>query len=57
MAHTATDRIRNVALIGHRGAGKTSLHEAMLFEAGAVNRLGKVADGSTVSDTTAARST
>jgi elongation factor G len=50
MAHTAADRIRNVALIGHRGAGKTSLHEAMLFEAGAVNRLGKVADGSTVSD-------
>jgi elongation factor G len=50
MAHTATDRIRNVALIGHRGVGKTSLHEAMLFEAGAVNRLGKVADGSTASD-------
>jgi elongation factor G len=50
VAHKATDRIRNVALIGHRGCGKTSLHEAMLFEAGAVNRLGTVADGSTVSD-------
>jgi elongation factor G len=48
--HKAADRIRNVALIGHRGCGKTSLHEAMLFEAGAVNRLGTVADGSTVSD-------
>jgi elongation factor G len=48
--HRAADRIRNVALIGHRGCGKTSLHEAMLFEAGAVNRLGTVADGTTVSD-------
>jgi elongation factor G len=48
--HKAADRIRNVALIGHRGCGKTSLHEAMLFEAGAVGRLGTVADGTTVSD-------
>jgi elongation factor G len=49
--HKAADRIRNVALVGHRGAGKTSLHQALLFQAGAVKRLGSVIEQSTVSDT------
>ena len=44
------DKIRNVGLVGHGSVGKTSLAEAMLFAMGEVNRIGKVDDGSTVSD-------
>ncbi len=44
--------IRNVAVLSHSGAGKTSLVEAMLFRAGAIPTLGRVEDGSTVSDVT-----
>src|SRR5438046_10024447 len=43
-------KIRNVAVVGHRGTGKTSLVEAMLFQSGAVNRLGTVEQGTTVAD-------
>src|SRR6202795_1419462 len=48
----ATDisKIRNVGFAGHGGVGKTSLVEAILFAAGAINRLGKVDDGTTTTD-------
>lgn len=45
-----TEEIRNVAIIGHSGEGKTTLTEAILFNAGAIDRQGKVDDGNTVSD-------
>ncbi|EFL14124.1 elongation factor G-like protein EF-G2 [Streptomyces sp. C] len=44
------DSVRNVVLVGHSGAGKTTLVEALALTAGAVNRAGRVEDGSTVSD-------
>src|SRR5262249_40356071 len=43
-------KIRNVGVVGHGGVGKTSLVESLLFNAGAVNRLGKVDDGTTTTD-------
>jgi len=46
----APEKIRNVALVGHSGSGKTTLTEALLFRAGALTRMGRVEDGSTVSD-------
>lgn len=46
----ATQNIRNVILVSHSGAGKTSLAEALLFDAKMTTRLGKIAEGNTVSD-------
>lgn len=50
MQSYSTDHIRNVVLLSHCGAGKTSLSEAMLFTSGAIPRLGRVDDGSSTSD-------
>ena len=50
MKEYKTDSIRNIALTSHSGAGKTILAEALLFFTGAINRIGKIEDGSTVSD-------
>lgn len=50
MALSDPAKIRNISVVGHRGAGKTSLIEALLFTAGVKNRLGAVVDGTTVMD-------
>ncbi|MCM8782069.1 MAG: elongation factor G [Candidatus Omnitrophica bacterium] len=50
MAEYTTDKIRNIILLGHSGAGKTSLIEAMLFKAGMIKEQGTIAAGTTVGD-------
>ncbi len=50
MASIKTERLRNLALLSHSGAGKTTLCEALLFSTGAITRMGRVEDGNTVSD-------
>jgi len=50
MAQYGLENIRNLALLAHNGAGKTSLAEAILFNTKLINRLGKVSEGSTTSD-------
>jgi elongation factor G len=50
MKEYRTDLIRNIAFISHGGGGKTSLGEALLFATGAINRMGSVEEGNTVSD-------
>jgi elongation factor G len=50
MKEYTTDLLRNIALVGHQGAGKTSLAESLLFNTGALTRMGKVEEGNTVAD-------
>lgn len=50
MKHFGAENIKNIAIAGHAGSGKTSLAEALLFKSGAVDRLGKTADGTSVCD-------
>ncbi|MBC7811603.1 MAG: elongation factor G, partial [Burkholderiales bacterium] len=50
MKEYTTDKLRNIALVGHQSAGKTSLVEALLFNTGAITRLGRVEEKNTVSD-------
>ena len=50
MGSYGMDSIRNIVIMGHGKAGKTSLTEAMLYNSGAIDRIGTVAEGNTVTD-------
>ncbi len=50
MKEYTTDKLRNVVFVGHQGSGKTTLAEALLFNTGAITRMGRVEDKHTVSD-------
>ena len=50
MGRHLVEDVRDIALVGHRAAGKTSLADALLYEAHAVDRLGSVDDGTSVAD-------
>ena len=49
MSHTI-EQVRNLALTGHNGAGKTTLAEALIFNTGQLTRIGRIEDGTTISD-------
>ncbi|HJM85496.1 MAG TPA: GTP-binding protein, partial [Candidatus Marinimicrobia bacterium] len=50
MSNIQTEDIRNIAIVGHGTSGKTILAETMLYNAGETNRIGKIEDGTTISD-------
>ena len=52
MKKNDSTKIKNIAIAGQAGSGKTSLTEALLYKSGATDRLGKITDGNTVSDYT-----